>query len=282
MFYKNFYIFIIIIIEKHINKKIIIAISFATIMVMVGFTGLMYYNPENNHGNKVTIPKLGHYIEKYNFKEVDSISHTTIFNNTNPDVANNTNKNTTITMGYTLYNGTNNVTGTLLHVYKNDKLFHESLMVNSTDNKSSNYSVIPLYSKSGNYNITEITNNTINHIIKNNKNNNISPAYSYGQVHNIYSTGYLGWFLSFNNAATQNLVTDMTFLSILVAWLGVMPGGVGTIIAFLASAILAIGAYAITNLNIAGGLHGVYFDGAYGQLNGYGTPWTYPTPWWAS
>ena len=74
----------------------------------------------------------------------------------------------------------------------------------------------------------------------------------------------------------------MTFLSILVAWLGVMPGGVGTIIAFLASAILAIGAYAITNLNIAGGLHGVYFDGAYGQLNGYGTPWTYPTPWWAS
>ena len=30
--------------EKHINKKIIIAISFVTIMVMAGFTGLMYYN----------------------------------------------------------------------------------------------------------------------------------------------------------------------------------------------------------------------------------------------
>ena len=50
--------------EKHIDKKTIIAILFATIMVMVGFTGLMYYNPENNHGNKVTIPTLGHYIKK--------------------------------------------------------------------------------------------------------------------------------------------------------------------------------------------------------------------------
>ncbi len=38
--------------RNYINKKVIIAISFATIMVMVGFTGLVYFNLENTN-NKV-------------------------------------------------------------------------------------------------------------------------------------------------------------------------------------------------------------------------------------
>ncbi len=245
MFYKNFYIFIIIIIEKHINKKIIIAISFATIMVMVGFTGLMYYNPENNHGNKVTIPKLGHYIEKYNFKEVDSISHTTIFNNTNPDVANNTNKNTTITMGYTLYNGTNNVTGTLLHVYKNDKLFHESLMVNSTDNKSSNYSVIPLYSKSGHYNITTITNNTNATSTKNNND-------AYIDLCGVYSSGSNGYADAFNQGMTNLLMLLIIADAGLIALFG---GPVGEIVGY----IISIGDGLIKLEDNWGGDNGVFF-----------------------
>ncbi len=162
--------------ETCINKKTIIAILFATIMVMAGFTGLMYYNHESNDKNKINIPKLGHYIKKYNFKEVDSISHRLTINNTNPDIANGTNKNTTMSMDYTLYNGTNNVTGSLLHIYKNGKLLHESLLVNSTDNKNYNYSVIPLYSKSNSYNIINISTSIIKKYTHSGK---ISPAYSY-------------------------------------------------------------------------------------------------------
>ncbi len=75
----------------------------------------------------------------------------------------------------------------------------------------------------------------------------------------------------------------MTALSLLTAYLSAILSFTvaGTVIAFLASAILAIGAYAINNLNNSGGLHGVYFDGAYGQLSGYGTPWTHAVPLWA-
>ncbi len=266
VFYKNFYILFICIymdMEKHINKKIIIAISFATIMVMVGFTGLMYYNPENNHGNKVTIPKLGHYIKKYNFKEVDSISHTTIFNNINPDVANNTNKNTTITMGYTLYNGTSNVTGTLLHVYKNGKLFHESLMVNSTDNKSSNYSVIPLYSKSNNYNITTITNNTNATSTKNSND-------AYIDLCGIYSVGSNGFAISLNQYMTDVLLVRLTVSGVAI---GLLAGPAGVVVAL----ILAIGIGMIRLEDDFGGLNGVFFTSTVGwwgiMYPGVGSPY---------
>ncbi len=222
--------------RNHINNKVIIAISFATIMIMVGFTGLMYYNPENNTGNKINIPKLGYYINKYDLKAVHSMNNIIPFNN--PDVANSTSNNT-IKMSYTFYNGTNNVTGTLLKIYENGKLLHESLLVNKTDNKNYNYSVIPLYSKSGNYNITEITNNT----------NATDKNDVYVDLQAIYSRGSNGCAIAF----TQ----DMTGLLIAVLLAGAVLAGVAT--AGVLAAILSLGAILIGLYDGWGGKNGVFF-----------------------
>ncbi len=116
-------------------------------------------------------------------------------------------------------------------------------------------------------------------------NSYIKPDYSYNEVCNVYSTGTLGWFLSFNQPATVNLIADMTSLSVLMGYLSFVLGtfGVfaGSVITFLASVILGVGSYEINALDDSGGLHGVYFEGYYGQLSSYGTPWTHPVPWWA-
>ena len=50
------------------DRKTIIAFSFATNRLGAGFVGLVYYNPEihNDNYNHINIPKLGHYIHEHN------------------------------------------------------------------------------------------------------------------------------------------------------------------------------------------------------------------------
>ena len=270
------------------KRKTIIAFLFATIMVIAGFSGLFFYSSQVAENSHAKAYSLDHYIAKYNFREARSESHNIAFNGPRPATTNsNTVANNMTDLAYTFYNGNNNITGELLHIYVKGKLEHESLIVNNTNSKLYNYTVIPLYSRSGNYHIFNINRHTLKtapRTIKTVGNGRkIVPEYSYSQVCNIYSTGVSGWFLSFNNAATQNLITDMTSISALTGWMGVMFGYtvIGPVIAFLAATIIAIGAYEIGNLNDAGGLHGVYFDGPYGALANYGTPWTHQVPWWA-
>jgi hypothetical protein len=271
------------------KRKTIIAFLFATIMVIARFSGLFFYSSQVAENSHAKAYSLDHYIAKYNFREARSESHNIAFNGPRPATSNsNTVANNMTDMAYTFYNGNNNITGELLHIYVKGKLEHESLIVNNTNSKLYNYTVIPLYSRSGNYHIFNINRHTLKtapRTIKTVGNGSkIVPEYSYSQCHTHYSTGLLGWFLSFNNVATHKLVADMTtaeiltgFLSFILAIFFLVPG----FIAFLAATILAIGAYEISNLNDAGGLHGVYFDGHYMQLKNYGTPWTHPVPWWA-
>lgn len=270
------------------DRKTIIALSFGTIVILASFAGMAYYSNGEAHGENVKINTLNHYIKEYDLKAIKTITHKNTLDTVVPATMQNKTDNNTVIMRYTFYKGSKNVTGQLLHIYIDGKLIHESLLLNSSEGKNYNYTVATLYSISGKLNTFVINNNKIDNskntsLVLTNVHNKINPAYAYNQVCNIYSTGIFGWFLSFNNDATQNLITDMTSLSLLAGYLGLMLGFsvVGSVIAFLASAILAIGAYAINNLNNAGGLHGVYFDGLYGQLSGYGTPWTHAVPWWA-
>lgn len=221
------------------DKKVIIAFSFATIMLIAGLSGLIYYNPEASDKN-IKTPKLESYINKYNLRNIESISHKSTFMTETPAISGTTTTNNTVTMDYTFYRGSNNVTGQLLHVYVNGKLEHESLLVNSTG-LNGNITVVPLYSKSGNYNITTLSNN-----IKTGKsvNNDV-----YVDLQARYSWGPNGKALAF----TQ----DMTELLIAVLLVSIAIAGLATM-GFLA-AILAIGTAVIGLYDSWGGNNGVFF-----------------------
>lgn len=234
----------IIILTKRENRKIMVALLLATIMIMGGFMGLMYFNHENNTVDKTHIPELNYYLNKYDFKDFHNVCHTTVFNNANDvnavtDVSN----NTVLTMSYTFYNGTDNVSGELLHIYKNGQLFHESLLVNNTHGNNYNYSVIPLYSKSGNYNITIL-------------NHNVNKASVKGISSDVYidlyatrSTGPSGWACAFSESNTEVLITYIGAIGAL--------SGIGSMGAL--AAIAVIGAATIAFFDEEGGNNGVYF-----------------------
>ena len=128
------------------DRKTIIAFSFATNRLGAGLVGLVYYNPEihSDNYNHINIPKLGHYVHEYNLKDTGSVSHRSTFRNETPATnGSNTTGNNTIIMNYTLYRGNNNVTGELLNVYVNGKLEHRSLLINSTE-LNNNFTVSPI------------------------------------------------------------------------------------------------------------------------------------------
>ena len=59
------------------DRKTIIAFSFATNRLGAGLVGLVYYNPEihSDNYNHINIPKLGHYVHEYNLRDTGSVSH---------------------------------------------------------------------------------------------------------------------------------------------------------------------------------------------------------------
>jgi len=153
-------------------------------------------------------------------------------------------------MPYTFYNGTNNVTGELLHVYLNGKLIHKSLLINSTDNKNYNYNIVPLYSKSGDYNITTLTNNTN---ATNNKNNNDV----YVDLCAIYSSGSSGSADAFNQDETDLLL----YLLAVEGAASSLAAGIlgGPIAAGVVAIIFAVGIGLIKLYDKWGGNNGVFF-----------------------
>lgn len=229
------------------DRKTIIAFSFATIMLGAGLVGLVYYNPEihSDNYNHINIPKLGHYVHEYNLKDTGSVSHRSTFRNETPAAnGGNTSSNNTIIMNYTLYRGNNNVTGELLNVYVNGKLEHRSLLINSTE-LNNNFTVVPLYSKSGNYNVTVLNTNTTN----NTKNATGNNPNVYVDLQAILSYGYGGEALAFNQYMTELLIT------VLVAGSPLM--GIAT--AGLVGAAMIIGATVIGLYDAWGGENGVFF-----------------------
>ena len=228
------------------DRKTIIAFSFATNRLGAGLVGLVYYNPEihSDNYNHINIPKLGHYIHEYGLKDTGSVSHRNTFRNEKPATnGGNTSSNNTIIMNYTLYRGNNNVTGELLNVYVNGKLEHRSLLINSTE-LNNNFTVVPLYSKSGNYNVTVLNTNTTN----NTKNATGNNPNVYVDLQAIQSYGTNGNALAFNK--------EMTYVLLYVI-------GVGVAISFFATAglvalILTIGAATIALYDELGGNNGVF------------------------
>ncbi|EQB73751.1 MAG: hypothetical protein AMDU4_FER2C00044G0008 [Ferroplasma sp. Type II] len=229
------------------DRKTIIAFSFATNRLGAGLVGLVYYNPEihSDNYNHINIPKLGHYVHEYNLKDAGSVSHRSTFRNETPATnGSNTTGNNTIIMNYTFYRGNNNVTGELLNVYVNGKLEHRSLLINSTE-LNNNFTVVPLYSKSGNYNVTVLNTNTTN----NTKNATGNNPNVYVDLQAIFSYGYGGEALAFNQY--------MTGLLFAVVSAGAALAAIAT--AGLVSGILAIGATVIGLYDWWGGGNGVFF-----------------------
>ncbi len=249
------------------DRKTIIAFSFATNRLGAGFVGLVYYNPEihNDNYNHINIPKLGHYIHEYGLKDTGSVSHRSTFRNEKPATnGGNTTSNNTVIMNYTLYRGNNNVTGELLNVYVNGRLEHRSLLINSTE-LNNNFTVVPLYSKSGNYNVTVLnTNNTNN--TNNTKNATGNNPNVYVDLQAILSYGTNGNALAFSE--------DMT-----VVLLGLLTVGVAiaaTLTFGLAAVILTIGAVTIGAYNSFGGNNGVFFFSShtwYGGIEWINSPY---------
>ena len=232
------------------DRKTIIAFSFATNRLGDGLVGLVYYNPEihSDNYNHINIPKLGHYVYEYNLKDTGSVSHRSTFRNETPATnGSNTTGNNTIIMNYTLYKGNNNVTGELLNVYVNGKLEHRSLLINSTE-LNNNFTVVPLYSKSGNYNVTVLNTNTTNNT-NNTKNATGNNPNVYVDLQAIFSYGYGGEALAFNQYMTVLLGTVLTVGAVIAA----IPT------AGLVSAILAIGVTTIGLYDWWGGGNGVFF-----------------------
>ena len=229
------------------DRKTIIAFSFATNRLGAGFVGLVYYNPEihNDNYNHINIPKLGHYIHEYGLKDTGSVSHRSTFRNEKPATnGGNTTSNNTVIMNYTLYRGNNNVTGELLNVYVNGRLEHRSLLINSTE-LNNNFTVVPLYSKSGNYNVTVLNTNTNN----NTKNATGNNPNVYVDLQAIYSLGTGGEALAFNQEMTEVLLYVL---------------GIGFAISLYVSAglvalIISIGIGTILLYDELGGGNGVFF-----------------------
>ena len=85
------------------DRKTIIAFSFATNRLGAGLVGLVYYNPEihNDNYNHINIPKFGHYIHEYGLKDTGSVSHRSTFRNEKPATnGGNTSSNNTIIILY--------------------------------------------------------------------------------------------------------------------------------------------------------------------------------------
>ena len=238
------------------DRKTIIAFSFATNRLGAGLVGLVYYNPEihSDNYNHINIPKLGHYVHEYNLRDTGSVSHRSTFRNETPATnGSNTTGNNTIIMNYTLYRGNNNVTGELLNVYVNGKLEHRSLLINSTE-LNNNFTVVPLYSKSGNYNVTVLNTNNTKNATGNNPN-------VYVDLQAILSYGTNGNALAFSQDMTELLGTVLTVGAIIAA--GPTAG--------LVSAILLIGVATIGLYDWWGGGNGVFFfvhtDPTYAWIN---------------
>ena len=229
------------------DRKTIIAFSFATNRLGAGLVGLVYYNPEihSDNYNHINIPKLGHYVYEYNLKDAGSVSHRSTFRNETPATnGSNTASNNTIIMNYTFYRGNNNVTGELLNVYVNGKLEHRSLLINSTE-LNNNFTVVPLYSKSGNYNVTVLNTNATN----NTKNATGNNPNVYVDLQAIQSYGTNGNALAFNQ--------DMTYVLLYILGVGAVITSVPTV--GLISIILAIGVATILLYDELGGGKGVFF-----------------------
>ena len=250
------YIYIYSCINIIMDRKTIIAFSFATIMLGAGLVGLVYYNPEihNDNYNHINIPKLGHYIHEYNLKDTGSVSHRSTFKGETPAAnGGNTSSNNTIIMNYTLYRGNNNVTGELLNVYVNGKLEHRSLLINSTE-LNNNFTVVPLYSKSGNYNVTVLNTNTTN----NTKNATGNNPNVYVDLQAIQSYGTNGNALAFSQ--------DMTVVLISVLAAGIPIAALATF--GLGAVILSIGAATIGAYDSFGGGNGVFFFSSHSWYGG--------------
>ena len=229
------------------DRKTIIAFSFATNRLGDGLVGLVYYNPEihSDNYNHINIPKLGHYVYEYNLKDTGSVSHRSTFRNETPATnGSNTTGNNTIIMNYTLYKGNNNVTGELLNVYVNGKLEHRSLLINSTE-LNNNFTVVPLYSKSGNYNVTVLNTNATN----NTKNATGNNPNVYVDLQGIQSYGTNGNALAFNQEMTE----------VLLYVLGIGFAISLYVTAGLAALIISIGIGTILLYDELGGRNGVFF-----------------------
>ena len=161
------------------------------------------------------------------------------------------------------------LSGYTIEALESNQLLSYLITVLHNNGPSTTMTLIPLYSNTisttQSANISNYKLDTSSHLSSRHVKTSGYPA---SEVENVFSMGWLGWFLSFNEAGTYNLIQDMGLLSVLLGYLSWVLGSlvVAAFVTFLASVLLALGAILIANLDMSGGYNGVYFDGAYGTL----------------
>lgn len=244
---------------NYINKKFIIAISFATIMVMVGFTGLMYYNNENNNKTNTNICAIVNNIaEKYKVKNINEMNQ----NNINKDIR----------MVETFYKG-NSYKGYVLSEYINNTLKSSVFVI--MNNNETNFIITPVKSDILNKPIIINANTT-----DNKTKNNITPDTAALICYDTYLkiSGGKGVIISLNQENTERLIVYLTTGGSFATASRIMVGKLaGSIASSLLSALIdaldilivvdLVGAGVIAATDAYGGLVGVYFGMQEGWFN---------------
>jgi hypothetical protein len=256
--------------EKHINRKAIIAFLFATIMVIAGFAGLIYYNPQNN--SKTSNANIINGIaDEYHLIKTNKMHESKMNIKSNNDIK-------ALKMVETFYNGLNSK-GYILSPYVNNAIKSSLFIIFSNNDRS--LIIVPI--KSNILKSTEIFN--INNMLNNKSNKSLCSTITPDTAHLLCYSFYAefnsnlnirGAAFSFDN---ENALRLTTYLASGTAISGIIGKLIGRLAGTVASSVLDtlsdVLLYAFAAGVITGSIIGLVnaYGGFVGVYMGYNTGW---------
>ncbi len=252
------------------DRKTIIAFSFATIMVAAGFTGLLYYNNmENNSRTSGNAGRVNVIANKYNLIKANKMHESNINIKSNDTMK-------SLQIVETFYNGTNSK-GYILSLYVNNIMKSSTFIIISNNNTL--FHIVPIKSNilksAETLNISNISTN------KSASPNIVTPDAAHLLCFSFYvkfTSGKIkGEALSFNNENTGRLESYIVLggsISSLVGAVGAKLAGVlaaATLDALKTIAVvfaaMVVTAAIIESVNAYGGYAGIYLGFEDGWFN---------------
>ncbi len=271
------------------NKKSIIAISIITIMIMAGFTGLVYYNnPQIVNSNKTNISTEEALIMSEKGLKVNNVSMNC--NNTHAF-------GSAISITTFLFNGKVSDRYFLINTTRGGKPINVLFLTIDSENTTHytiyTLSVDVLYSKTGLSSFT--TTAKVNHTLLSSNNSEIQNS---AVVQSVSpkpaisgSAGMIGWAVSFSPSNMKGLAYQLYDVSsagtyaAIVGFIvqsgieGSIAGPLGTVAGVIASIIIGIGFWYLYQYDMSHGNPGVWFGFTWGGItpDGWGLN---PVPWY--
>ena len=217
------------------------------ILIVILFIGVAM-QPVNNQINNGLSPhnygrngSLCYIAGKHHLNLVNSMSNNTKIKNDAPFLAGSNVSNEAMNITWDSYNSSSaNVHGLAVTITMNGKLFHQAIMINSTNNMT----LIPIYSSSGNY---KILSTSFNNSSSQKTNSNVGPSLYIDMTAYLLSNG-----IGFNQQMFDTFMTGFAFTGIIESALsGPAAGFVGA--AFL------LGGAIFTWYDEMGGQNGISF-----------------------